>query len=383
MSKGGGGGFDTSGLEEATAAATQLQREMHEQNREDVQPWYQMGVGSVGKLSDFLGLPGGSMQSRDQIYDSLKDQYTTQSTATAPTTGMWQGYGGQIFANEQDAINASVARGGAGDEISRMKRARNEVSEYAPAPAQTSTTNYDALNAAVDAQLADQETPGGYGSLLQSFDMDKFEQDPGYQFRQQEAQKALERGMAAQGVTLGGGGYGGINPQVARALEEQSQGLASQEYANAYNRYNIDQTNVYNRLMGAAGMGQASTGQMIQSGQNYANNVGNLQTGLASAQANSAAAQASQPSMFDQLLSAGVQAGVAAFSDIRLKENIEHVGEQNGYPIYEFNYINIPEKRYSGVMAQDVEKVMPEAVVESEGMKMVNYDMIGVEMREV
>jgi len=34
-------------------------------------------------------------------------------------------------------------------------------------------------------------------------------------------------------------------------------------------------------------------------------------------------------------------------------------------------------------MAQDVEKIMPEAVIEQDGIKMVNYDMIGVKMRAV
>lgn len=59
------------------------------------------------------------------------------------------------------------------------------------------------------------------------------------------------------------------------------------------------------------------------------------------------------------------------------------LARKRGFPIYEFNYINIPEKTYTGVMAQDVEKIMPEAVFESEGFKKVNYDMIGIEMREV
>ena len=70
------------------------------------------------------------------------------------------------------------------------------------------------------------------------------------------------------------------------------------------------------------------------------------------------------------------------FSDRRLKENIEFVGEENGFPTYKFNYINVPEKVFIGVMAQDVEKIMPEAVGETEGYKTVNYGMIGVNMRE-
>lgn len=84
------------------------------------------------------------------------------------------------------------------------------------------------------------------------------------------------------------------------------------------------------------------------------------------------------------LKTAGTVSSIASslFSDERLKENIQRIGEENGFPLYEFNYINIPEKRYVGVMAQDVEKIMPEAISEFEGYKKVNYAMIGVAMRE-
>jgi len=81
---------------------------------------------------------------------------------------------------------------------------------------------------------------------------------------------------------------------------------------------------------------------------------------------------------------AGQAGGIGAlFSDRRLKENIKFVGVENNFPIYSFNYINVPETTYIGVMAQDVERIMPEAVFETEGYKKVNYDMIGVKMREV
>lgn len=88
---------------------------------------------------------------------------------------------------------------------------------------------------------------------------------------------------------------------------------------------------------------------------------------------------------------AGIGQLLAAFSDINLKDNIEHVGFENGYPIYEFEYnqnhpyvrhFNLPNERYIGVMAQDVEQVYPEAVSEFQGYKRVNYDMIGVRMRQ-
>jgi len=67
----------------------------------------------------------------------------------------------------------------------------------------------------------------------------------------------------------------------------------------------------------------------------------------------------------------------ALFSDERLKENIKKVGEANdGQNIYAYNYKDDPMKRTTlGLMAQEVEKVRPEAVVKDlfSGFKMVNY----------
>lgn len=73
------------------------------------------------------------------------------------------------------------------------------------------------------------------------------------------------------------------------------------------------------------------------------------------------------------------------FSDERLKQDISHVGEENGHRIYEFGYIGDKDnKRYRGVMAQDVEKVAPDAVVVmANGYKAVDYAKIGVEFKEV
>jgi len=64
------------------------------------------------------------------------------------------------------------------------------------------------------------------------------------------------------------------------------------------------------------------------------------------------------------------------FSDARLKEDIKQVGTaKNGLPIYNFKYKGDPtEQTHIGYMAQDVEKVHPEAVGESHGYKTVDYD---------
>ena len=62
-------------------------------------------------------------------------------------------------------------------------------------------------------------------------------------------------------------------------------------------------------------------------------------------------------------------------SDIRIKENIIPVGNYRGLGVYEYNYVWSPQ-RWIGVMAQEVEKVLPDAVVEIGGIKHVNYALL-------
>ena len=80
----------------------------------------------------------------------------------------------------------------------------------------------------------------------------------------------------------------------------------------------------------------------------------------------------------------GAGAGGAAMSDIRTKENISLVGNEKGFNIYEFNYKGKPFKRFRGVMAQEVQKVIPQAVTKlANGFLAVFYDKIGLKMEEV
>jgi hypothetical protein len=73
--------------------------------------------------------------------------------------------------------------------------------------------------------------------------------------------------------------------------------------------------------------------------------------------------------------------GAAAlrFSDRRLKRDIVPLGAlTNGIPVYEFRYIwDDADERHIGVMAQDVVKVLPDAVrTNPAGFMMVNYEMV-------
>jgi hypothetical protein len=62
-------------------------------------------------------------------------------------------------------------------------------------------------------------------------------------------------------------------------------------------------------------------------------------------------------------------------SDVRVKENLKSDGTWNGFSVYKYNYIGDSTPR-RGVIAQEVEETHPEAVVEIDGVKHVNYSAL-------
>jgi hypothetical protein len=113
---------------------------------------------------------------------------------------------------------------------------------------------------------------------MRKFSMADFEADPSYKFRLKEGIKSLDRSASSRGGLLSGAALKGI--------ERYGQDLASQEYGNAFNRFQIGQTNQYNRLASLSGMGQQTAQQLGQSGQQYGQNMGNLAIGAGENQAN-------------------------------------------------------------------------------------------------
>lgn len=92
------------------------------------------------------------------------------------------------------------------------------------------------------------------------FSMEQFQQDPGYAFRMREGLKALDRSAAARGGMLSG--------NQLRGVTQFGQDLASQEYTNAFNRYQAERAARLNPLQSLAGMGQTNAATMAnQAGQ--------------------------------------------------------------------------------------------------------------------
>ena len=114
-------------------------------------------------------------------------------------------------------------------------------------------------------------------SRYEPFTMDKFQADPGYAFRLKEGQKALERSAAARGGLLSGG--------TGKALQRFGQEFGSQEYTNAFNRYQAEREARLRPLQSLTGMGQTTGQQVSQAGQTMAAGVGDAMGSAAAARA--------------------------------------------------------------------------------------------------
>ena len=116
--------------------------------------------------------------------------------------------------------------------------------------------------------LATQYTP---------FGMQQFQQDPGYGFRMSEGMKALERSAAARGGLLSGG--------TLKATQRYGQDLASQEYQNAFNRYQAERQAQLNPLQSLAGVGQTTSQQLAGQAGQLGQNLGEAAQAAAAARA--------------------------------------------------------------------------------------------------
>lgn len=133
---------------------------------------------------------------------------------------------------------------------------------------------------------------GPGGSLTQGyqqFDPSQVQFDPGFNYRLNLANQAVQAWGAKTGTFMSGG--------TGMQLEQNSQNMASQEYQNAYSRalntYNTNantfyqnQANQFNRLATQAGAGQSAATSLSGLGSQYINAITGSQQNAATQTAN-------------------------------------------------------------------------------------------------
>jgi hypothetical protein len=88
-------------------------------------------------------------------------------------------------------------------------------------------------------------------------------QDPGYGFRMSEGLKAVDRQAAARNGLISGAAL--------KASQRYGQDMASQEYQNAFNRYQTSRTNTLSPLQQITAQGASAAGALGSYAQNYGN----------------------------------------------------------------------------------------------------------------
>ena len=179
------------------------------------------------------------------------------------------------------------------------------------------------------------------------------------------------------------------NNQVAQQMfanQQSGANLSNQAQQQAYNQALTQYNMPLNTLSALRTGAQVQNPSFVNSAQQATTSGADL-LGAAGMQYNAQmgdfnAKQAAQQNFNQGLMGLG-GAGIMAFSDIRMKENIKQIHWMpNGLPVYEYEYK--PEfkdiaghGKHIGVMAQEVELVQPEAVItNANGYKMVNYGVL-------
>jgi hypothetical protein len=137
--------------------------------------------------------------------------------------------------------------------------------------------NYEATGAAAGVNTTDKYTlPQGlsvdpksadFGKYAKDFSMSDFEADPGYAFRLKEGLKSLDAQAASRGGLISGAAL--------KAAGRYGQDYASNEYTNAFNRYQVNRSNQLQPLQALMGTGMTATNATSNAAGAYGTAAGN------------------------------------------------------------------------------------------------------------
>ena len=214
---------------------------------------------------------------------------------------------------------------------------------------------------------------------------------------------AFQLGQGQQGNLAQANATGGlVGGNAMKGLQDYTQNYAGNAYQNAFNNYQAQRTNIYNQNAGLAGIGQNAVTGSGNAQLGIGTQISNITQGIANAQAagqigaanayggavtgvgNAAALcgmlgnqnNITTPSNTSYTPSTSIMGDQMFPSDRRLKTNIIKIGQYlNGLNKYSWTYLW--GENSTGAMADEVEKLIPEAVKVFYGYKHVNYALLG------
>lgn len=255
------------------AYAADVQRDMFDISRQQQQPFMQTGYAANDVLSRLMGLAPTAGR-------SLPSNMSAGSTGWQSS---WDENNGRLVGDTYLPADVELKDvGGGWSEVWRPGEGRvgtlrpggkngqfiNDTNWQMPQPG--ATQSGESLTGAAigeDGYAAD-NTGLPTGFLTQLFTPEAFKagMDPGYQWRQQQGAQGVMNTAAA--------GSGSLSGPALRALMQANQGMASQEYGAAFDRFNTQQGNIFQRLTSMSGMGQNAAAGVGNNAMTAGSNIG-------------------------------------------------------------------------------------------------------------
>lgn len=211
---------------------------------------------------------------------------------------------------------------------------------------------------------------------LENFDRDAMERtlyDRSTALLRPELENLRESRMTqlnSLGLPVGGDAYTKATDQLDRSEYDTYNRAAMDAVIGAGNESRADRSANMSELAQLLSLAPGSEGNTAQQGADIANLI----------QGNYAQRSANHNNEMQGYTNAASTALLAylAFSDDRLKESIQKVGERFGFNWYTWTWNETAETlgligQSEGVIAQEVEQIRPDLVVEVNGYKAVNY----------
>lgn len=309
--------------------------------------------GSAGPIQnrlDFSGLPGIPQASPD-IRDAVSQSLFEQGARFLDPQ----------FSQRQQQLDSMLANQG----IQRGTEAFN-----------TEQGNLDLSRSGAYNDLINRAISGGGDAMQQLYNMQLGSRQQGVgeltaqgQFANTAQQQAFQDILnAMQGRNAGIGLQG--------QLASNEAGLYNQGRGQALNELSTSRTLPLNMLTALMSGSQVNSPNFQPTQPTAIQPTPIMQGALAQGQQDTANYNMA-PNLFGQILGAGTQFFKPTPSDRRLKSNIKRIGQlPNGLPLYSYTIFDRPA---IGVMADEVEKVLPEAVsVHPSGYKMVDYSKLDI-----
>lgn len=324
---------------------------------------------------------------KQQAYESARNQAIGQGTAAA------QGMFGMSLQGAQFGNQAL------GQQFGQNVTAQTLANSAAGQNNQLALANQQANNAALGQQFSQNQQAGNFANAAQTqaygqnlSDAQLTNAAQAQQYGQNANDAAFANSAEMQRVQTALQNANLTNEQKQQLYNQalQSAQLSNQASNQQLAQNQAIQQNPLNILQALRTGAQLNTANLPQVGTSQPGQLANWQgadmLGAATAQGQyDQSVYNAQAAANAQMMSAGIGAagalggaGIKAASDRRLKKNIKRIGTHVlGIGLYTWDYLW--GQPFSGVMADEVEQVMPEAIVmHPSGFKMVNYSMLGL-----